>query len=819
MSSSPSSFSSRVLLASLCAILCVVALLPWWRNHDYLRDFYDYGLFINVNARLAQGQRPYVDFTTPAQTGTFLLDYVAERVGGGTYVGMTYGAAGLILAGMGALSLMLARRLPVILAVVIAAAVVIGSASQHTIIFYNPIGVLALAAVAWSFAIAPLLRRQDLGWHVIAAGGLFLGGLNKINFHLIACSLAIGWVLFGWRERRASFKQAAGTLLFIALWGFLLPIGVEIAWTGADWRTWYYNVVQLPLSARGGRIALLTSPQLYLSTLHDYYGRIRLPQIGLIGLLMPLVAVVAAWRSRMGMAAIWHRLWVVAAGGLVAAGATALLLTNNEIAYVTFAASLVMTVSLWLGFGVETRSLGFGLGVLLPALLLGGFGWESAWQGQRSQFGHATAPRAHYERGERSGADFGYLHGLRLPPNLTSSLHELAKWRQGLPEEDRNRLFYGPGMEWLEHVWPVRKVSGLPLVAAAFDGEKETSLLKREVLESDNYRHILVMVAWDHWSDRIEEEFLRRFTKESVGSLFFVYGKLPTQTVWARPLEFNPGIGGNVDSSLLLSSLTLQLLPDGRGLLGTSGGTGEVEIAVPSNRAAAEAVLRRIGSAGGSEAPISFRAYAKAGTERYLRWQKDLVIPDNADELTVATDRLDCSGLPLLLTVSVPESMAGRVVAGWRALSLWDSIETSERPPLLQAGATPLSGPDEVYRHNVTPGALAGSPVFVRSSWLESGACQLAPGGEIWIRLSGLFSKIELVARSADGGGDKNPRMRVIYYKGGRIEMFHPTPTGQPGEVRYTAWSPANGGWLGILADPDRSAPGSVIRVESAQRP
>ncbi len=46
-----------------------VALLPWWRNHSYLRDLYDYGVVLEANGRLALGERPYVNFKSPMQAG------------------------------------------------------------------------------------------------------------------------------------------------------------------------------------------------------------------------------------------------------------------------------------------------------------------------------------------------------------------------------------------------------------------------------------------------------------------------------------------------------------------------------------------------------------------------------------------------------------------------------------------------------------------------------------------------------------------------------------------------------------------------------
>lgn len=78
------------------AALLLIALLPWWRNHGYLRDLYDYGLVIAANGHLNLGERPYVDFTTPIQAGFLGLSWMFERLGGGTYGGLTLGGAALI---------------------------------------------------------------------------------------------------------------------------------------------------------------------------------------------------------------------------------------------------------------------------------------------------------------------------------------------------------------------------------------------------------------------------------------------------------------------------------------------------------------------------------------------------------------------------------------------------------------------------------------------------------------------------------------------------------------------------------------------------
>ena len=41
----------------LVTMAVAVALLPWWRNHGYLRDLYDYGVILKANARIAAGER------------------------------------------------------------------------------------------------------------------------------------------------------------------------------------------------------------------------------------------------------------------------------------------------------------------------------------------------------------------------------------------------------------------------------------------------------------------------------------------------------------------------------------------------------------------------------------------------------------------------------------------------------------------------------------------------------------------------------------------------------------------------------------------
>lgn len=814
------SLQSRLKIGALGIAVCLIALLPWWRNHGFLRDFYDYGLFINVNARLTAGERPYADFTTPAQSATFLLNYAAESVGGGTYLGMTRGAAALILLGGMGLMLVLARRFSPWVAALLSLAIVTGSASQHTIVFYNPLGVLAMALVVWSFAVAPLLRLETLGWHLVAAAGLLLGGTNKINFHLLACAMALGWTIHAWVVQKPAAPRVFLTVAFIGIFGLALPIGLEIAWTGAGWSGWFYNVVQLPLDARGGRISYLFSPKLYLSTLHDYYGVLRVPPIGLIGVLMPLIAIGAAVRRATTTGRGLRLVLQILAGLLAAFASSALLLTNNEIAYVTFAAALAISVGLWLGFNLEPRGGWFAAGVLLPAVILAAAGWESAWRGQRSQFGHDGEPRARYVRGEQAGAEFRYLTGLHVPPSLVGSLAELAAWRRQLPNDEATRIYYGPGVEWLEHIWPARNVKGLPLVASAFDGQRETTLLEREVIGGNSFRYLVALEAWDHWNAEVQDQLTRKTLKQRLGGVLMIYRKLRPGTVTARPLEFiYGGLGGNVDGTRLITTMPMQTLAGNRRFLGIERGEGRLEVDTPCYRMLAEYVLARAMHGDSGAVTVHLAIHANMSGSLLPRWNADIVLPEGVDELVVPTDLIDGSGLPLVFTVAIPGHSAGRVRAGWRGFHLVHTVEREEGPPMLQSGVAALVPAGESARAALLPASLRNAPSYIRNAWSEDGALLLPSGGEVWVRLSGQYSDIKVSAKLREVKTGATPRLQVVYYKGGRLERFVPSLDPAAGRAQFSAWSPENDGWLGILADPQPGTPSITVKVDTATRP
>ena len=127
----------------------LTAALPWWRNHGFIRDFMDYGLVMTGAGRFGDGEAPDVDFVTPIQAGFLYLNRWMEVLGGGTFIGMTYGGLLLIVGGWFGLQHLLKPRVGILGAGAIAWVIIVCSASQHTIIWHNTLEIFCIALVTW----------------------------------------------------------------------------------------------------------------------------------------------------------------------------------------------------------------------------------------------------------------------------------------------------------------------------------------------------------------------------------------------------------------------------------------------------------------------------------------------------------------------------------------------------------------------------------------------------------------------------------------------------------------------------------------------
>ena len=817
----------KLILLGSVILVAGFALIPWWRNHSYLRDTYDYGLVLAANGHLELGERPYVDFTTPIQAGFLGLNWLIERAGGGTYFALTLGGAGLIVGTAVLLILMLARRWPWWAALTVGGAVVVAGASQHTILWHNSLGVSCLAAVTWAAACAPVLRRTTWPWHAIMLAGLFLGGINKLNFQLVAVAMALAWALRAGWVRQAGWGRVVATSLAIVLVGVVLPVAGEMIWTGASLSLWLANVVQLAAGSRLGILRQILSRNFLIRPIHDYYGPLLLPQVGLVGAWLSLAALAGCWPDRTASDGPARRdRWLLPlAVALAAAAAAALLATNFEIASIGLGAWLALAVSVWLGFAPSVRRTVFIGGVIVPAVILGLTAWRSAWLGQRSQFGFSTASRSEYRPAESAGPAFARLAGLRLPPDLMMSLEVVE---QSMPEIDdeggpakRWPVFFGPGLEFLHRFFPTPWEKGQPLWGHWDTTYSPANLarLGEKLGDEGQYRAVFVTQAFDVWPSEIQARLRQNYVWGLIG---------PRITRWSRHdknylnladcFDTLARLGGNVESQMLfLDKYPLQSRQgvEGKLLLGTSRREGSVLLRTPTHHFRGLAVLNRLPAAGDRPLYADFKATIHGSIPEEVRWSARLELPAGQQSVSMPFEA-DAGGRLMLLWVYQPAEKPALSFGGYRELEITHAIESTGRPRLRSDSPADVAATPELAGSFFGPVAWRPQQLILRGGGVPGpDGLQLPAGGELWLHTDNMTGEIKgEISRAEPAGGA--PTVRVVWYKGGRLQLMQSgqVPAGSP--FAFHVWTAEPGGWIGILLDPGSAVSPAQVRVTGA---
>ncbi|HWA26781.1 MAG TPA: hypothetical protein VG734_14075 [Lacunisphaera sp.] len=801
----------------------LLALLPWLRNHAWIRDFYDYGLVISGLGLLEHGQRPYVDFATPIQAGFFGLSWLVEKAGGTTYLALARGAAGLIILMGGGFVALLARRWPGWAAAVVALAVTLASASQHTILWHNSLGVGCLALVAWTTAVAPAWRRLDWPWHAATAAGLFLGGLNKLNFHLVALVVALGWALRAGLHRRATWPAVGATMVGWLVVGAAFPVAAELAWTGATGGMWWHNVVGLAAGTRASGLGGIWSWKFLFVPIHDYYPGLWLPQVGLAGVGLSLCALAGCWPARgNGENSQWDRVLLPLATLLAAAAGAALLATNQDIAYLGLGAWLALVAALWLGFAPAPRRAWFLGGLVLPALALAVIAGVSAWQGQRSQFGHSLAPRSAYRFATDAGPAFAYFAGVRVPPEAVDTMVLMQKWLPAPGADGARAVFYGPGTEWLNRFLPGQRLPGQPLWVhwGTTYGPQEAQHLLHAFATDEHFQAVLTTLARDDWPPEIRYLLGQYYERDLLGPVTLRWTRRTNASF--RPedsLAFVNAIGGNVAGPALHTDQhPVALLPYAgeRRVLGVRGGDGWLLLTAPCYRFAAAAVMERSPHAGPGPLQADFKVITHGSIPEDVRWSARVELPAGQRQIEVPF-KVDALGRPLQLRVSVPDSELALVTAGYRNLEISHAIESLDGAPRLRDG----SPPDDPPAAELAASALGTTgwhpqQLTVRHGRAGEQGLELAPGGELWIHSDNAVAEItgQLVCSETAGA---RPTARVVWYKGGRLQVLQQGGLQGNQPWGFRAWWAEPGGWYGILLDAGAGVAPAQLRLTNAK--
>lgn len=809
-SSPPAARTPRIISLVLLVLVVGIALLPWWRNRGYIRSFYDYGVVMGGVGRIEDGQKPYVDFIVPIQTGWFLFNWMAEKIAGGTFQAMTWSGAASIALATFVLGGMLRRRWPIGPSVIVAGGIVCATVVQHTIFWYNPWGVVLLAVVAWGGAIAPVWRREQAGWHALIAAGLFLGGINKINMQLMALCLGAGGAVRAALLGRATWGRVLATAGWYVLFGIMLPVLFEMAWTGASFAVWWHNVIEQMIRSRSGMLLGGLHWRFFLVPCHDYYGALRLPWVGFAGVLLTLATSVALWRHAAGSSrAGLERTLAWVCGVIAFLGGEVLLTTNMDIAYTALGGWLALLVALWLGFGVPARGGWFYGGLVLPAVVMGAVSWEAAWRGQRSQFGYSHAPRSEYRPAEQAGPDFGYLRGTHLPPEMFNGMKALGEWHAALPPARKEAILYAGGTEMLAHIWPARRTPGLPLYilgGGAF-GAKEYALTRAAIADGA-FKEITVAKVLDVWAYDLERLLRFKYRRQSLESVFFHYSYVNEGEFSADTLYFLERFGGSTDPRQIQSKGAILAMEDERLFIGTTAGTESMRVTVPINRLRGEVVVRRVDPSFTGALAADFAIFAEHDEQhRYPRWSQRVELPAGQKEIVVEYPVLDGSHLGSFQQVTIPPEFAGKAAAGWRGPFIMHAGEDGPAEPKWlrpqAAGVTKLTA-EEIAA--IFP---AGTPWLPADVQLHGGRVngnqvELEPGGEIWLRVTGLVT--ELVGTAAvlpdHVFGRYAPTFRCTWVKDARIELFtQKSLTAEERSAGFRGWSAEPGGWIVVSTD------------------
>lgn len=802
--------------------LAIVLVLPWWRNHRVLVDFFDYGLVMSAVGRMQLGDRPYVDFVTPIQTLQFDLAWLAERIAGPRYLSLTYAALLYTLAAFTALALLLRRLVGPMLALLVAAAVVMATASQHTIVWYNAMGVVWLSIVAWITAREPEPSSQGSHWRIACVWlCLWLGGMTKLTFQITALAFAITLTLRSASIGAVSWRIARQRLYSFLGFGIVAPIATELLITGATLQQWLTNVVVLPAQFRTGMLVQLVSPRFYLHTPHDYYPPLFLPFAGawgvaVLGVITGIIIVERISKPQPTLAREWLWLGILTTGALVCSAV--LLATNMDIAYVSAAVPLVLGLAIAHAFrSLDADRSGRVMRVVISvsALSLALPSWFSAWAGARALWGHEPLVRRALVSTNDLSPRFKYLRGMKILPTLHT---DLAALETKLQEFSANKipfraLYFTHATEWMVRAVPEARHAGLPLWLARGTTLSDSDAWEiADHLEQAGIRVVFSYEGWNYWSDGLKEWLRLKFEEIPLGQRLHVYQHREPP----NPIRFAAVTHSNVDSQQLRVTggpVDVDVMSDG---LFYYGGRfpHRIDLEAPLFRLDGELVVE-LASSAVKPATAVFRIFAREGNRLTdILWDETITV---APTMRRVTRPFSISTGGRRVSFTVKRSGDSSATFGWRKLQTVHSGPLSPTlpgptDPRLESSLENSALAMAVFNDSThTIKEVKAFGAFVRSG--ESDVAAACPS-EIWFRmegpathLAGKFRLMRSVTAGSASQAESGQRITVVIYKSGRFDLrydreFSATDQTTNEFQNFETWLPEGGGWVGLIVSP-----------------
>ncbi|WP_221029412.1 hypothetical protein [Actomonas aquatica] len=819
MPTASTSASSKWLLCGASVLAVLTAIAPWLRNHDYLRDFMDYGLVMAAAGRLADGQAAYVDFVTPIQVGFLEINRGVETLFGGTYLGMTYGALLLLLLGGGLLFGLLRRAYGVPAAILGAWIVTALTTAQHTIIWHNVLGVITMALATACMALLTRAENPVRPGRLILllAACLWIGGVNKISFHLVAVAGCFALALRSILLAPAHWKRSAGLGLLTAIAGGALPLLTELGLTGASFAQWRYNVIELAAGDRAQYLHALADPQFYLRPLHNYYGDLHLPFIGAAIVALFAGLAVAGWPHRRGL----DRFALLIAAPACAVAALAALATNQDIAWIALGMAVALALTLGLAFGVRLRPGWQQFTLLALAVVTGCLALESAWRGQRSQFGHEEADRSEYLTIDATDPTFAYLRGLHMPPALVESLQAMPEWLPAPDEAGRRSVFYSTSLEFLERLWPAIPRPGLPLWMHNDTSyqEPQRQLLNQLLSPPSVFDAVYDSVNWSFWPPPAQTAVELFTNTHFVGPV--IRHRAPVKRLnWEADamLAMNT-LGINYPPELLTAPEegSYFAVESGQIFYGSNTGQAQLEFSGISNQLLIRPVIKRLNAP--IEQKVSIRFWIEYDIDGVWHplWEQEVVLEPNQEEM-LPEFRVDSRRRRIRLHAHGAQVSANDVLVGWFLPLMLHSVADSTPPPALYRTPSPERATPPSFTAAAIKSPWKPDDVYLRGGGFdEEGYWTMASGDQVWLRSAASLPSLEGVITPTGPADKPLPMVRILWYKGGRVQIVDQF-NAIDAPRRFRAWSSGPEGWFGILLDtgwPTRRVRLTIDRVDS----
>jgi len=801
----------------------VATVAVWLRNHDILWDLFDYSIVVAAPGRIEAGLRPFASIRSPMQSSVYLFNYATEAVFGRTYLALTLGGLVQALGGGLLLRWLVRPALGSWGSTVLTSGVVLAGLIQHMIFFYNPIGILCFSLVVLGLAIEPRLGPV-LSWRAgLVLAAAFIGGINKLNYHGAALVIGGLLVLGAWAGGRLTRQDVVRAALLLAMFGLVLPLGFELAWTGATLPQWFHDVVLLP-GARHEHFEQVFSPAIYLQPAFALHHHLAFPAIGGLGLLVLVVAggwlLSDAAQRRCHWLECATRITLVLAGIVLGA---LLMITNHETVMLTSLAYPVMAAAIYLHGRRGALGSGHWLGgtVMGATLVWSVCGGYAAWHGSRVLYGLNPPPRAEYVRLDAAPVGLAYFQGVRLHASqleaykiTAAQLAEHAAAEGGL-----KNVLLGPGLELFERGYPEAITRDAPVwydAGTTLSGEDVGYF--RQLLHGGR-RHLITQRGWQAWPVAIQQMLFEDYQEENVGSRDVMYvpkirDRVPAVNDTPGRLSWNH-FHASTQSNVLITatrySPNMELKAGPRG--GVFGAEQDSNWLLPMGprdfRGQAVAWLQ---PGFEKDRQVSFRIMAGEGDDAELLWETPALLTAGRPSVSIPF-QLQSAGKPLHLQVVVAGEKSAEVFAGWRSVLITRAGQLDSTPPL----------PYLSDLQRVTP---AGADATGQPLWF--GRLQPTPDQIGWMTVPAISwrdydaatRKVRVTLEFSPDTGRHCDSMEIMlaWYRAGRLEILERKQLDLRAGNQLVMESslPESVGWVGFIAKPIGTEDlGGLMRVVS----